>query len=76
VAVTVANLGQMVLPGTLRVTFANGQKRDVRVPAETWIQNTTHVFTLEGGGAVTDAVLDPDKRLPDRDRSNNSAKPK
>lgn len=73
--VTVQNLGQLVLPATLRVTYANGQKTDIRVPVETWMQTGTHVFTVEGGGAVAEVTIDPDHRLPDADRSNNSAKP-
>lgn len=74
--VTVANLGQLVLPATLRVTYKNGDKRDVRVPVETWMQTGTHVFNLDGGGAIAEATVDPDHRLPDRDRSNNSFRPK
>jgi hypothetical protein len=74
--VTVANLGQLVVPAILRVTFEDGTTSDIRVPAETWIQNTSHVFPVEGGKAVRDAVIDPDRRLPDRDRGNNTARPR
>jgi len=70
--VTVANLGRLVLPATLRVTYRSGEKRDIKVPVETWMQGGTHTFTLDGGGAVVDATVDPDHRLPDRDRANNS----
>jgi hypothetical protein len=73
--VTVQNLGQLVLPATLRVTYRNGQKRDIRVAVETWMQSGTHVFGLEGAGAIADVTIDPDHRLPDADRSNNSFKP-
>lgn len=72
--VTVANLGQLVLPAILRVTFADGTMRDVPVPAETWIQNTTHAFAIEGTKAVVEATIDPDRSLPDRNRTNNNAK--
>jgi len=73
--VTVVNLGQLVLPATLRVTFRSGEKRDIRVPVETWMQTGTHVFALDGG-PVAEAVIDPDHRLPDADRSNNSFRPR
>jgi hypothetical protein len=73
--VTVQNLGQLVLPATLRVTYKNGQKRDIRVAVETWMQSGTHVFGLEGAGAIADVTIDPDHRLPDADRSNNSFTP-
>jgi peptidase M1-like protein len=73
--VSVANLGQLVLPATLRITYKNGDKRDLRIPVETWMQSGTHVFGLEGAGPIAEATVDPDHRLPDADRSNNSFKP-
>ncbi|HEV2530759.1 M1 family metallopeptidase [Phenylobacterium sp.] len=72
--VTVANLGQLVLPATLRITYASGQKRDLRVPVETWMQNASHIFAVPAG-TIIEATIDPDRRLPDADRSNNSARP-
>lgn len=75
VKVTVENRGQLVLPTTLRVTLASGGKAEVRVPAETWMQTGTHVFTLDTKAPVASAEIDPDHRAPDRDRSNNSFKP-
>ncbi|MDB5436114.1 MAG: putative aminopeptidase precursor, partial [Phenylobacterium sp.] len=73
--VTVANLGRLILPATVRVTYKSGEKRDLRLPAETWIQSGTHVVNLEPGPAIADVTVDPDHRLPDRDRTNNSFKP-
>jgi hypothetical protein len=73
--VTVANLGQLVLPATLRVTFTSGKALDIRVPVETWMQTGSHLFAIPPGGPVAEAVVDPDHRLPDRDRANNSLKP-
>jgi hypothetical protein len=73
--VTVANNGQLVLPATLRITFANGKILDIAVPAETWMQNASHVFAVPPGGAIAEVAIDPDRRLPDRDRTNNSLKP-
>jgi aminopeptidase N len=75
-SVTVENLGQLVLPATLRVTYKSGEKRDIRIPVETWMQSGRHVFGLPPGGPIAEAVVDPDRRLPDRDRANNSFTPK
>ncbi|MFL5295489.1 MAG: M1 family metallopeptidase [Phenylobacterium sp.] len=69
--VTVENRDQLVLPATLRVTYRNGTKKDLRVPVETWMQGGAHVFALEPAGPIAEAVIDPDHRLPDKDRSNN-----
>jgi hypothetical protein len=74
--VTVVNLGQLVLPATLRITYKTGETREIRVPVETWMQSGTHVFNLDPGPAIAEATIDPDHRLPDRDRTNNSFRPK
>lgn len=70
--VTVENRGQLVLPATLRVTFKDGGHRDLRVPVETWMQSGGHVFAIDTPSPVAEVVIDPDHRLPDRDRGNNS----
>jgi sorbitol-specific phosphotransferase system component IIA len=73
--VTVENRDQLVLPATLRVVYADGTHSDASVPVETWMQRGSHVFHFDGTGDVASATVDPDHRLPDRDRSNNEAKP-
>jgi hypothetical protein len=70
--IDVVNAGQLVAPATLRVTFADGSTRDVRLPAETWIQSGAHTVTLDSSQPVKSAVLDPDHRLPARDRTKMS----
>lgn len=71
--VTVENRDPMVMPSTLRVTWADGTARDIRLPAETWIrQASTDVF-VAGTQRIARAELDPDHKLPDRDRGNNVA---
>ncbi|WP_244650466.1 hypothetical protein [Sphingomonas sp. CFBP 13706] len=61
------------MPVTLRVTYADGRKTDLRLPAETWIRQSATVIPV-ARGRVTRAELDPDHRLPDRDRTNNVAR--
>jgi hypothetical protein len=70
--ITVSNRGQLVLPATVRVTFADGKTTEVALPADTWIQSGTHVIALASTSPVAGVVIDPDHRLPDRDRSNNT----
>ncbi|WP_419826380.1 M1 family metallopeptidase [Sphingomonas sp.] len=62
---------RLVMPVTLRLTFADGSKRDMRLPAETWIRQAATDVPVSGGRVVR-AELDPDHKLPDRDRSNNA----
>ncbi len=69
--VTVESLDKMVLPVTLRVTFADGKSRDIRLPAETWIRQASTNVPVVSNSPVVRAVLDPDHKIPDKDRSNN-----
>ncbi|HWC56297.1 MAG TPA: M1 family aminopeptidase, partial [Sphingomicrobium sp.] len=69
--VTVESLDKMILPATLRVTFANGASRDVRLPAETWIRQASTNIPVVSNSPVVRAELDPDHKIPDKDRSNN-----
>ena len=69
--VTVTSLDKMVMPVTLRVTFADGSTRDVRLPAETWIRQDSTQVPVVSDSAVVRAELDPDRRIPDNRRANN-----
>ena len=69
--VTVDNRDPMVMPVTLRVTFVDGRSRDIVLPAETWIRQRSTAVFIDSKVRVVSATLDPDHKLPDRDRSNN-----
>jgi hypothetical protein len=70
-AVRVETRDKLIMPVTLRVTFADGTRRDIRLPAETWIRQAATDVPVPGTSAVVRAELDPDHKIPDRDRSNN-----
>ena len=63
---------KLVMPATLRVTYADGRTADVKLPAETWIRQASTLIPVARGRVVR-AELDPDHHLPDRDRRNNVA---
>jgi len=69
--VTVEARDKLVMPVTLRVTFADGSRRDIRLPAETWIRQAATDVPVLGSSPVVRAELDPDHKIPDRDRTNN-----
>ena len=69
--VTVENRDPLVMPATLRVSYADGSHDDIRLPAEAWIRNATTNVPIAAGKRVVAAEVDPDHKLPDRDRSNN-----
>jgi len=72
ITVTVSNHGQLVLPSTLRVELTDKRFIDIAIPAETWMQNTTHTFTIMTEAKARHVVLDPDHKLPDSNRANDS----
>jgi hypothetical protein len=69
--VTVEARDKLVMPVTLRVGFADGTSRDIRLPAETWIRQASTDVPVVSPLPVVRAVLDPDHKIPDRDRSDN-----
>ena len=72
-AVRYANKARGVLPLRVRFTFADGTTQDFVYPAEVWTMNTsTYVRHYTFPKHVTRIDLDPDHRLLDIDRSNNS----
>ncbi|WP_343055273.1 M1 family metallopeptidase [Sphingomonas aerophila] len=62
---------KLVMPATLRVTYAGGRSVDLKLPAETFIRQPTTLILVPAGRVIR-AELDPDHHLPDRDRSNNA----
>jgi hypothetical protein len=76
VAVVYGNHARGVLPIHARFTFSDGSTQNYDYPAEVWSTNSAqylrqYEFT---GKRITSIELDPDKRLPDIDRTNNSWK--
>ncbi len=72
--VTVSNRRPLVLPATLEVTYTNGSKERMRIPAEAWLSKGTANFTFHGDMTAVSATVDPDHVLPDDDRANNTFK--
>jgi hypothetical protein len=73
VAVVYGNHARGVLPIHARFTFSDGSTQNYDYPAEVWSTNSAqylrqYEFT---GKRITSIELDPDKRLPDIDRTNN-----
>jgi len=61
---------KLVMPVTLRIIYADGKTVSVALPAETWIRQAATDIPVSKGKIVR-AELDPDHKLPDRDRANN-----
>ena len=74
VTVVYGNRARGVLPIHARFTYSDGTVENYDYPAEVWSTNTTHYmrrYTI-GNKTLARIELDPDKRLLDVDRANNS----
>jgi len=70
-SIYLSNRGTMVMPTTLRLTFAGGPARDVKLPVEMWNLGDHFVYRIPGNGQVQGVEIDPRSALPDIDRTNN-----
>ena len=70
--ITIENKEQMVMPVTVLVKEANGKEQRIDLPVEVWQRNEEWSFGVRNTSRITDVVLDPDKKLPDMDRKNNT----
>lgn len=74
---TVENKGGLIMPLIFELTFIDGTKREIRIPAEIWKRNeleVTKVFSC--AKEVTSITLDPWLETADVDVSNNNWPPK
>lgn len=72
VGVEVNNLRRMVMPVELLVTYDDGSSERRRIPVEAWARTDSFPTRWDSGGkSITRVEIDPDKWLPDVDRSNN-----
>ena len=69
--VTVETRDRLVMPSVLELTYADGRHRRIALPVETWRQGGRALIAAPGGPAIDSATIDPDHRLPDRDRSDD-----
>ncbi|MFL5809677.1 MAG: M1 family metallopeptidase [Flavisolibacter sp.] len=71
-AIVIQNLEEMPMPVPVLVKEANGKEHRLTLPVEVWQRGSSWTFTVPTTSKVTDVVLDPDKKLPDVNRKNNS----
>jgi hypothetical protein len=64
---------KLVMPATLRIDYTDGSHEDRRIPVEAWIQRSAPEVGFAVTKPVAKVTVDPDHKLPDADRSNNSA---
>ncbi|HEX9109436.1 MAG TPA: M1 family metallopeptidase [Longimicrobiales bacterium] len=60
-----------IMPVPLRLTLANGEKRDLTLPVEIWYGGNSYLFTADLPARITKVEIDPSGLLPDVNRRNN-----
>lgn len=75
VAITLQNLEQMAMPIPVLIKEANGKTQTLTVPVESWMRGNEATFYVYPSSKITEVVIDPDKKLPDLNRKNNTWKP-
>ena len=70
--ITLESNDRLVMPSVLEIRYDDERSVRIDLPVETWIQRTQVTLNLAGGHRIVSATIDPDHRLPDRDRSNNT----
>lgn len=65
------NKGSVPMPVELRITYQDGSKEDLRLPVEIWERGDTWSHIVETNKKPKQVEIDPDKRLPDVDYSND-----
>jgi hypothetical protein len=75
-SITIANKEQMVMPATIEVKESNGKSHRIKLPVEVWQRGAEWTFRVPTTSEITEVVIDPDRKLPDYDRTNNGWKKK
>lgn len=70
--VTLENLEQMPMPVTVAVTEANGKELKMELPVEIWQRGGTYSFDVPTTSEIKSVTIDPDKKMFDINRGNNT----
>jgi hypothetical protein len=70
--IELANHGKLLMPLPLDIAFQDGAHQRITVPVEAWMQGNTASFDIPETKPVAKVTLDPDHKVPERDRTNDS----
>jgi hypothetical protein len=71
---TLENMEKMPMPVTILVKEANGKEHTIRLPVEIWQRGSQWSFRIPTTSELKEIKLDPENKLPDWNRENNSWK--
>ena len=72
--VTIANLGDAVMPVELELGFDDGTTELVKLPVEIWYGGERYVYENRSGKTIASARVNPDGTFPDAISTNNAWK--
>lgn len=75
-SVTIENMEKMPMPVTVLVKEENGKEHRLDLPVEVWQRSSEWRFNVPSTSEIKEVILDPDKKLPDWNRDNNTWKKK
>ncbi len=74
--IVIENLEKMPMPVTVLVKETNGKEQRIELPVEIWQRGGQWTFDVNTTSEIKEVILDPDKKLPEWNRDNNSWKKK
>ena len=69
--ITIENKGKMIMPVILKIQQSNGDTNTLQLPIEIWQRGGRWVYKYASTQKIDKVILDPEKVLPDIDRTNN-----
>ncbi len=72
--ITIENLEKMVMPVSVKVIETNGTEHMLSLPVEIWQRGSKWTFDVPTTSEIKQVSVDPEKKLPDFDRANNTWK--
>lgn len=75
-SITIESLEKMPMPVTVLVIESNGTEHRIDLPVEIWQRGGEWTFGVSTTSEIQEVKLDPDNKLPDWNRDNNTWKKK
>jgi aminopeptidase N len=75
-SITLENLEKMPMPVTVLVKESNGKEHRFNLPVEIWQRGAEWTFGVPSTTDIKEVILDPDNKLPEWNRENNTWKKK
>jgi hypothetical protein len=72
--VLLENLEHMAMPVWVRVKEQNGKVHNIKLPVEVWQKGDKYTLRVNSTSKIKSVEADPDKKLPDANRDNNTLK--